>query len=482
VEDASADIILDAGDVLNQLFKQIYHSTVLRLVVLSFVVYNANLRSITSLDTLATRFVPISIIKEFNLDLDEFPVLHKRPVWLGSQSSGDKIDKNSDQHSDENGVPYYVRFTRGHYMPTFPVMGAVLSVPVYIIPVLLGLTDGPPSATGYTRTEIMATFLSKISASLAVAISVGFVYLTLLRSTSRTGALWIALVYAFATGSWSISSQGLWQSAMGQPALALAFYFFVKARENARHVIYAGIPLAISVACRPSNIIFAVVFFIYVIHRYRSEVFRFMVSPTILGMFLAAYNLYYFGMLGGGYSNSGTLDTVTSFRWDAFLGLLFSPSRGLLIYSPVFIFAFFGIRKTWNRTKDPLFIYTAVATILLILFYSFFPGWHGAFGYGYRVLVELVPGLCLLLGTVYDRIFANRWTRTVFAMLFLYSVSIQMIGAFDYPCGWYDSPANALENPKRFWDWHDPEFARCLRAGPVDPDGLRLIRQIVGKH
>jgi len=133
-----------------------------RLFLLAFVVYNANLRSISSLDTYPNRFLPISIIREFNLDLDEFPFLHKYPEWM---------------QADPQKAAYYVRKARGHYMSNYPVMPAVLSVPVYVIPVLLGMTDGPPSTTGFSRTEIVATLLSKVSASAAVAFSgmIGFI-------------------------------------------------------------------------------------------------------------------------------------------------------------------------------------------------------------------------------------------------------------------------------------------------------------------
>ena len=450
------------------------HRTAVGLALLAFVVYNANLRSITSLDTLATRFVPISVIKEFDLDLDEFPSIHTYPNWAGGASRTDA--------QDGDPTPYFVRRARGHYMSTYPVMSGILSVPVYVVPVLLGLTEGPPAESGYSRSEIAATLLSKISASAAVAISVAFVYLTLLRLTSRRGAFWIALVYAFATGSWSLSSQGLWQSAMGQPALALALYFLVRARENPRVIAYAGLWLAVSVACRPSNVVFAAVLFAYVFHRYRSQVFRFLAAPIVIGSLLLAYNFYYFGNLAGGYSEMVAAETFTTFRWDAFMGLLFSPSRGLLAYSPVFIFAVLGVGKAVREKRDPIFIYAAVATVLLVLFYSFWPVWHGQFNYGYRLIVESVPALCLLLAPIVERVLSNRLTKALFIALFAYATVIQSIGVFFYPCGWLDSPLPANTNPQRFWDWRDPEFLRCLSAGPVEPDGLRFLRELAGKR
>ena len=108
------------------------------LVVLAFINYTANLRSITSFDTSPTRYLPISIIKEFDLDLDEFPFLHHYPEWW---------------RGDKSTLPYYLQYVGGHYMSAFPVMPAILSLPVYAVPVALGLTDGPMSAMGFSRTE-----------------------------------------------------------------------------------------------------------------------------------------------------------------------------------------------------------------------------------------------------------------------------------------------------------------------------------------
>ena len=67
------------------LFLRLWHSTTFKLIILSFIVYNMNLRSITSLDTYSTRILPTSIVEEFNLDLDEFSFMHKYPDWAGGR-------------------------------------------------------------------------------------------------------------------------------------------------------------------------------------------------------------------------------------------------------------------------------------------------------------------------------------------------------------------------------------------------------------
>jgi len=422
--------------------------TTLCLILFAFIVYNANLRSITSFDTNPTRYLPISILKEFDLDLDEFPFLHKYPEWW---------------HGDKNVLPYYLQYVRGHHMSTYPVMPAILSVPVYAVPVLLGLTDGASSGIGFSRTEIVGTLLSKISASAVVALSVGVLYLTLRRLTSKRGAFWIASLYAFATSSWSVSSQGLWQSSMSQPLLALTLYFFVNAREDARKVVYGGIPLALSVACRPTNAIFAVVFFVYVLRYYRAQLRNFLLFPVILGALVLTYNFYYFGSLVGPYSNR--MGQFTYPQLDALLGLLISPSRGLLVYSPFLIFASVGMALTFFHGRDHLLRHTSIASILIMFLYSSWSQWDGAFSYSYRFLVDLLPALCLSLATTWNWIVAHWWTKSLFVASAVFSVFVQLIGSFFYPCGWFETPTRANSHRERFWDWKDPEFLRCLHAG-----------------
>jgi hypothetical protein len=312
-----------------------------------------------------------------------------------------------------------------------------------------------------------------------VALSVGILYLTLIRLVSQSAALGIALVYAFATSSWSVSSQGLWQSSMSQPLLALSLYYFVRGQADARNVVYASIPLALSVACRQPTLVFALAFFIYVAWYHRAHVLAFSIFPLVVAGLLLTYNLYYFASIAGPYSRTGGIERFTAPQWDAFVGLLISPSRGLLVCSPVLSFAFLGLLSTLYKRENPLLTSTAIASLLLVLLYSAWRRWHGDFSYSYRFLVDLLPGLCLFSALTWNWIIARRWRTTLFAASAVFSVFIQIIGSFFYPCGWFETPVKANADPERFWEWKDPEFLRCLRTGPVDPEGLRMVRQLL---
>ena len=106
--------------------------------------YNINLRQVSSHDTYASRFVPISILRDGDLILDEFV-----PEAI-KQQAGD------DFFSD-----YFV-YVRGHFYDSHPPVGPLLALPVYALPAWIGIP---------ARAELIANMFSKLAASLMVALS-----------------------------------------------------------------------------------------------------------------------------------------------------------------------------------------------------------------------------------------------------------------------------------------------------------------------
>jgi len=447
----------------------IWRSTALRLFIMAFVVYNANLRAISSADTFPARYLPISILTEFNLDLDEFPFLLKagHPFPGGGNS----------------GLPYFLQRRRGHLMSAYPVMPAILATPVYALPVLMGLqgdSRAPSRDGGFTRTEIVGTMLAKLAASLVISLSVALIYLGLTRLTSRSGALWITLGYAFATSSWSVSSQGLWQTTMSQALFAGSLVAFYRARNGqaAQWLALAGGLLGLAVACRPPAIILAVFMALYAAHAHREHFLRAFLPPAvIIAVLLLSYNVYFFGGPYAGYGAYATYTFTVPHMAPALYGLLVSPNRGMLVFSPVLVAGFAGLGVSLVR-RDALLGCVAVATLLTIVFYSSISQWDGGFSYSYRFLVDLLPGLAFGAAVIWEWIQSRRWRRAAMAGLFVLSVGVQIVGAFDYPCGWYRSTLTDPALISRTFDWTDLEIVQCLRRGPVEPDGVHFLRQL----
>jgi hypothetical protein len=78
-------------------------------------IYSLNGTTALSGDTLSARFLPLSLLREFDFDLDEFPFLY------------------------EPTIPYFLQQINGHTVSAYPPWAALLALPVYVLPVFGGL-------------------------------------------------------------------------------------------------------------------------------------------------------------------------------------------------------------------------------------------------------------------------------------------------------------------------------------------------------
>jgi hypothetical protein len=182
---------------------------------------------------------------------------------------------------------------------------------------------------------------------------------------------------------------------------------------------------------------------------------------AVVGAAVAAYNLTVFGRLSGGYP--GTLHGNVL---AGLTGLLFSPSRGLLLYSPVLLFllpaAWLWRRGGWGRVPGVGVLFAAAH----LLVHSAWPMWWGGDCFGPRLMAETLPALVLLLAPVLGWLARVKPARVAFIALAAFSVFVQSVGVFCYPMGdWYARPQLVDRRPDRLWDWRDNPVRRDLTAG-----------------
>jgi hypothetical protein len=91
--------------------------------------------------------------------------------------------------------------------------------------------------------------------------------------------------------------------------------------------------------------------------------------------------------------------------------------------------------------------------------------WWGGYTWGPRLLTEIVPPLVVLMAIGASAI-DRPWPRRAFAVLALYSMLIQVVGAFFYPNGHWDAGLETMDQAhSRLWDWRDNPIARTVRGG-----------------
>jgi hypothetical protein len=419
--------------------------TVALLFAFTVLIYNANLREISSQDTISTRILPVAMIEARTLTLDMF----------------------FRDHVDGQPLPYWVQKAGSHYVSTVPVMPAVLALPVYLIPILM--FGGGSWA--------LVSFLAKVSATLIAGLSVALVYLAAEALAPGRTALAIGLVYAIGTSTWSIASQGLWGHGPAQLFMAAALYCMVRSETDRRFLVPVGLAVGLMLATRLATWPAGVALLAYVLRRDVRRAVQAVLLCAVGFLPFAAYNLATFGSVQGGYARNfsdwAPLDGFAS-AWATPLGsglsgLLLSPNRGLLVYSPILLFAFVGIPMSLMGPRRAFYGYVAAGLAGGILMLSKFSWWFGGACFGPRLLTDYMPALVLFLVPAWQWMERAASLKVVACWLFAASVFVQFIGAFYYPSprgvDW-DAVPRDVPIVDRVWDWKDTQLLRLLRNGP----------------
>jgi len=403
------------------------------LFILVFLVYNTVSQMTMSGDTNPAAFLPLSLI------------LH-HTVYFDSMI-GAGLGPN---------VAYAFPLVNGHYVSLFPIVTPVLITPIYCISYILHAVFQIPFDT------LGIMILAKTSATIIAALSCVFVYLVGKELFTRKIALLTALVYAFATSTWAVSSQALWQHGTVELLLILMIYLVVRnEREPSRNkIIFLGLLTGLFLFNRPPDAVLLLPIIGYVLWYERKNLPVYCVSAAVTGLPFLVYNLSIFGNVFGGYKQN--LDFF-SFGIDSignFVGLLIAPNVGLLVFSPVLVLSVLGYMKLHTispvRIRQVLVVFGPVI-ILQILVYSFFGFWESsvAYSYGQRFLTGLIPVLAIFTGIVLHQFFMaepetfrTRAVRLFIIILIVCSVIIQAIGVFLYPL----SPDRSSSS-ERTWDW-----------------------------
>jgi len=388
------------------------------LFILVYVVYNTVSRMTMSGDTNPAAFLPLALILHQTVYFDAFI-----GAGLGP------------------GVAYAFPLVNDHYVSLFPIVTPVLITPVYFVSYLLYTVFSLPFDTA----SIM--ILAKTSATIIAALSVVFVYLAGKELFPKKIALLTALVYAFATSTWSVSSQALWQHGTVELLLILMIYLVIRnEREQSRNtIIFLGLLSGLFLFNRPPDAVLLLPIIGYVIWYERQNLPVYAVSAAATGIPFLAYNLSIFGNVFGGYRQNLDLFSFSPGFIGNFAGLLIAPNVGLLIFSPVLVLSVFGYLKLHTislvRIRQVLVMFGPVI-VLQILVYSFFELWGsaGAFSYGQRFLTGFIPVLAIFIGIAVNEFFiagpktsGTRAVQAAIILLIVSSVIVQVIGVFFYP-------------------------------------------------
>jgi len=324
------------------------------------------------------------------------------------------------------------------YANTFGLGAGLFALPI-VAPVRLFVSD-------LGNRLGLLWWLTKLAAALSVAGAVVFVFLGARRFMSDRMATLIALAYGLGTCAFSISSQALWQHGPCELFLAMSAYFLL-AKGHWRSDFLCGLGAALAVLCRPTAGVLVVCVGVSLLISDRRRLIGFVLGGMPILAALCAYNQYAFaaplsfGQIETGAAvaaeKTGSPNVWQTPLWLGMAGLLFSPGRGLFVYTPLALFSLWGIGRAFRAPAWKELRPLAVATFLLLVLASKWFDWWGGWCFGYRPIVDVVILLTFLSFPVADLVARKRTLQAVFAVLFVYSFGVQILGAFAYDVsGW----------------------------------------------
>jgi hypothetical protein len=255
----------------------------------------------------------------------------------------------------------------------------------------------------------------------ALTASLLFIWLTDLGFTQFTAAF-TSLSYGLCTIAW-VYARMFWESSL----LALFFLLAVLTVYRATHptppsrpwlwLLLCGLAVAISLTLRFEAAIALILIGLYItfhvsrftfhvserslslgrstLHASRFTLYVSFLTPSLLlGLGLLYFNYLRFGSFG---ETGYTQEILFREPWVGAYGLLFSPGRGLFIYSPLLLLLFAGLHPAWRRLPQSYFWLISGLCLSYWLFYGSWFAWGGTWGWGPRFLLPILPLLMLFV-------------------------------------------------------------------------------------
>lgn len=390
----------------------------------------------------------------------------------------------------------------------FPWTTAVVAVPgVLLSDAIAALGDGPDS--GELIVEHRLAFVHSASASVVVlgaVLAMRAAALVVLSGSAvrrRILASAVALVFALGTSAWSTASRALWQQTPSLLMLSLALWCAVQVdrrqddrtdetadgadRVHDRRAAWAdpwvlGLGAAATGAAivRPTNLAFGAIIVVWVLVRRRPLVAALgsvvVGASAVAGLFVAV-NLLLVRRMVPAYYSAGRVEPGGWFL-EAVAANWVSPSRGLLLASPVLLLAVPGAVVAWRdpqRRSLIVALWASVAAVTVSI--SAFPQWWAGHSYGPRFMTEAVPQLVVLALPAVDVVFA--WERlragsprrggavtaaVAVVVLAAWSVAFHAVGSVAGASGcWNRYPVDVDQDPSRVWSLSEAQVLEPVR-------------------
>ena len=430
-------------------------------------VYLANNQTMGAGDTYPNSLLAFNLLQNHTLDFDVFRNTSQCP--LGAKS-----------------CYYFFEGINGHLTSLYPIGTAILTFPIYMVLFIIVkiLHFGAPLDITSVHFEYYRNVCEKMAATIVTSLTVVIFYICSRIKFSPSVSRLSTFIFAFATNTWMTSSQALWQHGASNLVVILVVFCLIQVNRSSdrikiRYMVLVGIGCGFLPGIRPTSTVFSVVAIIYSLSIYRNYA-KFIFIPSVLAYIpCLIWNIYYFGNLSGGYSvafdTPPYIFTLSHFI-AASLGTFISPSKGLLIFSPVILYSFLGLNIVFRKNSgrdEKMITFMAIASAILLFSYCFYFWWWGGASCGPRFTTDVLPILCFIIGYYLDYL-KNlstsspnyRFKLLTLISLILFSFFVQFINVSSYiGSNWFFIPYSAEMNKKlgRLWQFRDNQIERAAK-------------------
>jgi hypothetical protein len=410
-------------------------------------------------DVLPNALFAWTVIKEHDVDYDEFT----GPVG----ATPGKLDREAYffracGNSTATAPPTAKRSLGGppapgpndHVCSVFPPGMGILALPFF----------APFVLTGWDPFDLgLLVHGGHVVAAIAEILATLVLWSVLRRFATPRWSLTLVLLYFLATSVRTVASQALWQHSGVHLAVASALWLVL--REEAVPLLRefaAGLVLGLGAVVRQTAALVALG-----LHGFRPTRILALLAGAAIGIApLLAYNDLAFGSpLEQGYG----IKTFATPIQTGLYGLLLSPSRGLLVYTPYVIFAFVALLRAWRWPGEVAgrLRGLSLAWLAALVLYAMYSEWWGGRVFGSRFLDDFAPVLfaALAWGTSVG-VLGSRVGRAVFALMAAWSFVLFQAAAFFYDKSWDTFPVNVNDDPSKLFNWGDPQWLSVLRQVP----------------
>jgi len=384
------------------------------------------------------------------------------------------------------GFPLHIETAQGHLYYQFPPGSSVLSMPYVALMGLFGVSpvrsDGSYDVAGEVRIERgLATVLMALLAWLFFVLASRFL--------PTSWSVTVAMAGVLATPIWSTASRAMWAHTWSVVLTSLVIVLLIRLEAGQPVSPFLLATLAAWMCLvRPANGVIVLIITIYVVLVAPRLAPAYVVTGAAWAVLLVAYSWTHFGTVLPVYlrAHAGGLYFGARF-WRGLAGVLFSPSRGLLIFVPSVIVVA-CLLVVFRRTLPcrRLVVVASASILVTVVLYATYIEWWGGHSFGARYMTDLTPWLVLLaiLALAAARAAPGPGARRALRRYLIVGVSLTLLGSAINATGawsaaasvWNAEPEDVNMAPERLWDWRRPQFlAAVLPPSPPASPSREIV-------